>query len=71
MWSLTALNEPGRAGPRMRSRMRLLKTFGAEAKYLIPRIKEVMGKGADPIIKQIEESKTTKKMITLEDVKKM
>lgn len=42
---------------------RLLNTFGAEAKYLIPWIKEVLGNGADPIVRQIEESKTERNMI--------
>jgi hypothetical protein len=67
----TVKSSTGRGGPRLRARTRLLSTFGAEAKYLIPRIKEVLGKGADPIIKQIEESKTERKMIPLADAKKM
>lgn len=60
----------GRNG-QQRARMRLLKTFGGEAKYLIPRIKEILGKNADPIVKQIEESTTTRTMIPLEDVRKV
>ena len=59
----------GRGGEQ-RGRMRLLKTFGGEAKYLIPRIKQILGKDADPIIKQIEEATMTRKMITVEEVKK-
>jgi hypothetical protein len=67
----TVNSSSGRPGPRLRARTRLLSTFGAEAKYLIPRIREVLGKGADPIIKQIEESKTERKMVPLDDVRKM
>ncbi len=66
----TVISTTGRAGPRVRGRTRLLKTFGAEAKYLIPRIKEVLGKKADPIVKQIEESKTERKMIPLAEIRK-
>lgn len=60
----------GRGGSQRRARIGLLKTFGAEAKYLIPRIKEVLGKDAEPIIKQIEESTTAREMISLEEVKR-
>ena len=67
----TVKGQSGRGGSRVRARTRLLKTFGAEAKYLIPRIREVLGKGADPIIKLIEESETERKMIPLSEVKKM
>ena len=49
--------------------LELLKTFGAEAGYLVPRIKEVLGKEADPIVKQIEASKTPRKMLTVEEAK--
>ena len=66
----TVNSASGRPGPRLRVRTRLLSTFGAEAKYLIPRIKEVLGKKADPIVKQIEESKTERKMIPLAEVRK-
>jgi len=70
-YTINTINEPtGRAGPRARERTELLKTFGAEAGYLVPRIREVLGKEADPIIKQIEASKTPRKMITTEEVKK-
>ncbi|MBT3297020.1 MAG: PDZ domain-containing protein [Verrucomicrobia bacterium] len=66
----TVNSSTGRVGPRKRARTRLLRTFGAEAKYLIPRIKEVLGKEADPIVKQIEESKTERRMIPLAEVRK-
>ncbi len=66
----TIKERTGRAGPRIRARTRLLKTFGAEAKYLIPKLREVLGKKADPIIKQIEASKTARKMIPLEEAKR-
>ncbi len=69
-YTVNTIKEPtGRAGPRMRDRTRLLKTFGAEAKYLIPRLREILGKQADPIIEQIEASTTPRKMITLEEAK--
>jgi hypothetical protein len=69
--TVNTIKEPtGRAGPRVRGRTRLLKTFGAEAKHIIPKLREVLGKNADEIIKIIEASQTTKKMISLEDVKK-
>jgi len=70
-YTVNTIKEPtGRAGPRMRARTGLLKTFGAEAKYLIPKIREVLGKQADPIIEQIEASETARKMITLEQAKR-
>ena len=70
-YTISTMKEPtGRGGPRMRARTRLLKTFGGEAKYLIPKIKEVMGKNGDEIVKQIEASKEARKMITIEEAKK-
>jgi len=70
-YTVNTIKEPtGRGGPRQRARIRLLKTFGAEAEYLIPRIKEVLGKGADEIVKNIEESEAPKPMITLDELKK-
>jgi len=69
-YTVDTIKEPtGRGGPRQRARTRLLKTFGGEAKYLIPRIREVLGKGADAIVKSIEESTTTRRMISLEEAK--
>lgn len=69
--TVNTIKEPtGRAGPRMRKRMRLLKTFGAEAKYLIRRIKEVLGKRAEPIVERIEASENPRKMVTIEELKK-
>jgi HEAT repeat protein len=69
-YTVNTIKEPtGRGGPRQRARTRLLKTFGAEAKYLVPRIREVLGKGADEIVTQIEASTTPKQMITLEEAK--
>lgn len=59
----------GRGGEQ-RARMKLLKTFGGEAEYLIPRIREVLGKDADPIIKQIESTPTTREMISVKDVER-
>ncbi len=61
----------GRAGPRTRGRTKLLRTFGAEAKHAIPKIKEALGGQADEIVKTIEESQTTRKMISLEDAKQV
>jgi hypothetical protein len=68
--TVSTINEPtGRVGPRVRSRTKLLKSFGAEAQYAIPQIKEALGKNADEIIKHIETSKTPRKMISIEQVK--
>jgi len=70
--TVNTIKEPtGRAGPRIRARTKLLNSFGAEAKYAIPRIKEVLGKGADPIVKSIEESKSARKMISIEEAKQL
>jgi hypothetical protein len=66
----TIKESTGRGGPRVLARTELLKTFGAEAKYLIPRIKEVLGKDADPIVEHIEEATTERKMISLEEALK-
>ena len=69
--TVNTIKEPtGRAGPRIRSRTALLKTFGAEAKYIIPQLRELLGKQADEIIKIIEASETPRKMISVEEVKK-
>lgn len=69
-YTVNTIKEPtGRGGPRHRARVRLLETFGGEAKYLIPRIKEVLGNSADPIVKQIEASTTEREMISLEKAK--
>jgi hypothetical protein len=70
--TISTINErTGRAGPRIRSRIRLLKTFGAEAQYAIPKIKEALGSKADEIIKVIEASETPRKMISVEQVKQV
>ena len=70
-YTVDTVKEPtGRGGPRMRARTSLLKTFGAEATYLIPRIKEVLGKQADEIVKHIEASETARDMITIEEAKR-
>ena len=64
------IKEPtGRVGPRVRGRVKLLKTFDANAKHAIPKIKEALGGQANEIVKSIEESTTTRKMISLEDAK--
>lgn len=71
-YTVNTINEPtGRGGPRMRARTGLLKTFGAEAKYLVPRIKEVLGDGAADIVKKIEESRESRTMITIDELKQM
>lgn len=57
----------GRGGEQ-RARMRLLKTFGGEAKYLIPLIKEILKKDAGPIVDQIESATTTKEMVPLSEI---
>lgn len=66
----TIKEETGRAGPRMRGRLSLLPEFGANAKPYIPRIRELLGKGADGVIKAIEASTTMRKMISLEEAKR-
>jgi hypothetical protein len=66
----TIKERTGRAGPRVRSRVKLLKTFGAEAKYVLPQLRELLGKQADEIIEIIEASETPRKMISVEEVKK-
>ena len=65
----TMKEKTGRVGPRMRGRLRLLPEFGASAKPYIPRIRELLGKQADGVIKAIEESTTLRKMISLEEAK--
>ena len=57
----------GRNGQR-RARMRLLKTFGGEASYLIPKIKEVLGEEAEPIVEQIEKASSTKEMVSMAEL---
>jgi hypothetical protein len=70
-YTVNTIKEPtGRGGPRMRKRTALLKTFGAEAAYLIPRIKEVLGDKADAIVKQIEASGKAREMIPIEELGK-
>ena len=49
--------------------LRLLSTFGKEAEYLIPRLRDVPGAQADPIIEQIEESESTREMLSVDDLK--
>lgn len=70
-YTVNTIHEPtGRAGPRQQARSQLLKTFGAEAKYLIPRIKEVLGKAAGPVVEQIEASTTERPMISLDELER-
>jgi len=69
-YTINTIKEPtGRGGPRQRARVRLLKTFGGEAKYLVPRIQEVLGKGGEDIVMNIETSTTSRVMISLEEAK--
>ena len=47
------------------ARKGLMKTFGGEAKHLIPMIQKSLGeKDAEPIIKQIEEATTAREMMS-------
>ncbi|MDT8389843.1 MAG: DUF6288 domain-containing protein [Lentisphaeria bacterium] len=70
-YTVNTINEPtGRGGPRARERKRLLSTFGAEAEYLIPRIRDVLGDQADPIIERIQGSKTARDMMTVDEFKR-
>ena len=59
----------GRLGLRRRGRTKLMKEFGSEAKPLIPRIREVLGKDAEPIVESIENATESRKMISFEEAK--
>lgn len=67
---VNTIKESTGRGWRERARVEMLNTFGAEAKYAIPKIKEVLGEKADEIVKQIEAAKSDRKMISLEEAKK-
>ncbi len=65
--TLDTINEPvGRPGARMRNRLRLLQSFGGEARRAIPRIREVLGAQADAVIARIEAAETSRTMMSLE-----
>jgi hypothetical protein len=69
-YTINTIKEPtGRGGPRYRARTRLLNQFGAEAKGLIPRINEVLGDKAKPIVEKIQKSELTKKMVSIDELK--
>ncbi len=59
----------GRGGARTRNRVRLLETFGGEARHAIPRIREVLGDRAETIVARIEADEAGREMITLEEAK--
>ena len=65
----TIVENVGRLGLRRRGRTALMNEFGGEAQHIIPKIKDVLGKDADPIVEKIETSTTTRKMISFEDAK--
>ena len=65
----TVVENVGRLGLRRRGRTALMNEFGGEAQHIIPKIKDVLGKDADPIVEKIETSTTTRKMISFEDAK--
>ena len=69
--TVNTIHEKVGRGWRARARKAFMKTWGAEAKRLIPRIKEVLGKEADEYIKIIEEAQTERQMISLEEAKKI
>lgn len=66
--TVATIKEPtGRAGPRLRGRMDLLRTFGAEAQGAIPRIQQALGKQAAEIITAIEASAELRQMTALDE----
>ncbi len=69
--TVNTINEKVGRGWRARNRKAFMKTWGGEAKRVIPRIKEVLGEGADEFVKIIEEADTAKEMISLEDAIKL
>ena len=69
------LEDPnGKAGFKLRMLMEGLPKYGANAKYVLPKIKAVNAgkfqKQWDAMIKQIESATTTRKMITLDEAKR-
>jgi len=69
--TLNTINEKVGRGWRARNRKAFMKTWGGEAKRVIPRITEVLGeKEAPEYIKIIEDAQTKKQMISLEEALK-
>jgi hypothetical protein len=69
--TVNTIHEKVGRGWRARARKAMMKTWGAEAKRLIPKIEEVLGKEAPEFVKIIEEAETERQMISLEDAKKV
>ena len=67
----TTNEKVGRPGGRGKHRKALMQTWGREATRVIPQIKEVLGGGAAGFVKIIEEAESGRKMISLEDARKM
>lgn len=65
--TVNTINEKVGRGWRARNRKAFMQTWGAEAKRVIPEIREVLGKQADPIIERIEAADTGREMISLEE----
>jgi hypothetical protein len=70
--SVSTIKEPlGRFGLRRRNRIGLMETFGAEARHIIPQLREVLGADADPIVEKIDSSEQARKMIPFEAAKQI
>ena len=69
--TVSTINEKVGRGWRGKNRKAFMKTWGSEATRVIPQIKEVLGKDADEFVKIIEAAETGRKMITLDDARKM
>jgi hypothetical protein len=69
--TVNTIHEKVGRGWRARARKAMMKTWGGEAKRLIPKIEEVLGKEAAEYIQIIEEADTERQMISLEDAKKV
>lgn len=69
--TVNTINEKVGRGWRAKNRKQFMKTWGREARRLIPRIREVLGAAADEFIQIVESAKTEKTMISLEDAKRL
>lgn len=68
--TVSTINEKVGRGWRARNRKAFMKTWGGEAKRVIPAIKDVLGEEADEFVKSIEAAETERKMISLEEAMK-
>lgn len=68
--TVNTINEKVGRGWRARNRKAFMKTWGGEAKRVIPRIEEVLGNDAEEYVKIIEEAETARTMISLDEALK-